>query len=312
MTEVVPITILTGFLGAGKTTVLNHLLNGDHGLRVAVIINDFGEIAIDNRLITRSTETLIELSNGCICCNTQGDLLRALKKVRVSGNPVDYILIETSGLADPLPLASMLGHEDGQAGLRLDGIITVVDALNFDANLDFAEVAFSQMVHCDLILVNKIDLVDEDIPGLIEQGIRRINPTVPVIRCSQGTVDATLLLDVRIAEVLRSSLGNADHHHHGHDPEIASVSFSFHQAFDAASLRGIINVLPKTTYRAKGILHIAGSDHRHVLHLVGDRCSVTEDRAWQEGEPRRSDLVFIGRQLDRDFITAQLQACLAA
>ena len=302
----IPVTILTGFLGSGKTTLLNHILGSGHGLKVAVIVNDFGDISIDDKLISQRAHNIIELANGCVCCSMQGDLLKAIHQVTDTSINIDYILLETSGLSDPLPVAaSILNNEPGNV-VRLDGIVTVVDAWNFDANLEHAEVAFSQLVNTDLILINKIDLVEEHVPGLIQQGIQKINPAARMLTCANGKVDPSLLLDVNLSRLK----------HHWETPPAAghdtpdngrrhkdglsgfdSISFESRKPFDPDLFRTFIDEIPANVYRGKGLLNIAGDNHRRVFQLVGERCVVSKGRPWTPGENRTTQLVLIGRQL---------------
>ena len=311
----IPVTILTGFLGSGKTTLLNHILGSGHGLKVAVIVNDFGDISIDDKLISQRAQNIIELANGCVCCSMQGDLLKAIHQVTDASNNIDYILLETSGLSDPLPVAaSILNNEPGNA-IRLDSIVTLVDAWNFDANLEHAEVAFSQLVNTDLILINKIDLVEEHVPGLIQQGIQKINPTARMLTCVNGKVDPCLLLDVNLSRLK----------HHWQTPSAAghgtpddgrrhkdglsgfdSITFESRKPFEPGLFRAFLADIPASVYRGKGILNIAGDDHRRVFQLVGERCAVTKDRPWMPGEERRTQLVLIGRRLSDSGLSARL------
>ena len=308
----IPVTILTGFLGSGKTTLLNHILRSGHGLKVAVIVNDFGDISIDDKLINRQAANIVELANGCVCCSMQGDLLRAIRQVTDGSRNIDYILLETSGLSDPLPVAgSILNNGPGNA-VRLDGIVTLVDAWNFDANLDNAEVAFSQLVNTDLILINKIDLVGEHVPGLIQQGIKKINRSARMLTCVNGKVDPRLLIDVKMTRLKQRwdrhpepGDNPYDHSHpreHGLT-EFDSISYESDKPFEVEPFRAFIAEIPPDVYRGKGILNIAGDDYRRVFQLVGDRCDITEGSPWQPGEKRRTQLILIGRRLgDTDLL----------
>ena len=235
-----PVTVLTGFLGSGKTTLLNHLLTGGHGLRIGVIVNEFGAIGIDDRLIANRTGTLVELANGCVCCTMQGDLLRALREMAGGARDLEYILVETTGLADPAPIAGALADGGYGARFRLDAIVTVADAANFDANLDHAEAAFSQLVGGDIILINKTDLVGDDIPERIERGIRTINRSAEIIPCTNCEVDPAVLLDVGLSKPGAAPSGPElpGHEPHGSRPHdhgaIEAASYLFDRPFAAA------------------------------------------------------------------------------
>ena len=304
----IPVTILTGFLGSGKTTALNHILNCDHGLKVAVIVNEFGSISIDDKLISNHAENIIELANGCICCSMQGDLLKALYQVLDVANDINYILLETSGLADPSPIAMSLLNKDLGNAVRLDGIITMVDALNFDSNLEYAEVAFSQLVNGDLILINKVDLVEEKIPELIQQGIRKINQSARMLSCVNGEIDPYLLLDLSLskAETYMSNLSA-----HKHDiSEFDSISFESERPIDQRLFSKFMTEIPSTVFRGKGVLNVVDDDSCRIFHLVGDRCVVTEGRKWLNNEKRKSQLIFIGRELNESRLLSKLSSCL--
>ena len=311
----VPVTILTGFLGSGKTTLLNHILGSGHGLKVAVIVNDFGDISIDDKLISRRAQNIVELANGCVCCNMQGDLLRAVRQVTAGSHDIDYILLETSGLSDPLPVAASILNFGPDDAVRLDGIVTLVDALNFDDNLEHAEVAFSQLVNTDLILINKIDLVEEHVPGLIQQGIKKINHSARMLTCVNGNVNPCLLLDVNLAALkqygdMTSAAedelpDNGRYHEHGLS-EFDSISFESLKPFELEPFRAFIAEIPEDVYRGKGVLNIADDDHRRIFQLVGERCVVTRGGPWMPGEIRKTQLVLIGRRLGNTGLPARL------
>jgi G3E family GTPase len=212
-----PVTIITGFLGAGKTTLLNHILNNQQGLKTAVLVNEFGEIGIDNDLIVATGDDMVELSNGCICCTINGELLEAVYRILERPEKVDYLVVETTGLADPLPVAMTFLGSDLRDLTRLDSIITLVDAENFGAEILEGEVARSQIVYSDMILLNKCDLVDADRLGALEAELLAIKPEARILRSVKGDVPLPLLLSVGLFEsdkvVAQQSHEACDHDH---------------------------------------------------------------------------------------------------
>ena len=189
-----PVTVLTGFLGSGKTTLLNHILGGGHGIRFGVLVNEFGEINIDSRLVARQDADILELTNGCICCAFRDDLLSSVATLLDRIAPPEHIVIETTGVADPGPIAAQLLDPRVQQDIRLDAIITLVDAANFDRNLDQAEQAYAQIVTGDILLINKTDLVSDHAIDQIDSGLRRLNPNARILRGRHGDVDLDLVL----------------------------------------------------------------------------------------------------------------------
>ncbi|MEB3173328.1 MAG: GTP-binding protein [Cyanobacteriota bacterium] len=221
-----PVTILTGFLGAGKTTLLNHILSNQQGLKTAVLVNEFGEIGIDNDLVVATGDDMVELSNGCICCSINGELLDAVYRILDRPEPVDYLVVETTGLADPLPVAMTFLGSDLRDATRLDSIITLVDAENFGPEILEGEVARAQVVYSDMLLLNKCDLVDEARLTSLEDELRRIKTDARILRAVKGEVPLPLLLSVGLFEsdkvVAKQDHSHCDHdhghceHEHGH------------------------------------------------------------------------------------------------
>jgi G3E family GTPase len=228
-----PVTILTGFLGAGKTTLLNHILSNQQGVKTAVLVNEFGEIGIDNDLIVATGEDMVELSNGCICCSINGELLEAVYRILERPDPVDYLVVETTGLADPLPVAMTFLGSDLRDTTRLDSIITLVDAENFSDELLEGEVARAQIVYSDMLLLNKCDLVAEERLAALEAQLRGIKTDARILRSVKGEVPLPLLLSVGLFEsdkiVAQQQLsaepdhsscdhdhGHCEHEHHDH------------------------------------------------------------------------------------------------
>lgn len=217
-----PVTIITGFLGAGKTTLLNHILSNQQGLKTAVLVNEFGEIGIDNDLIIATGEDMVELSNGCICCSINGELLEAVYRILERPEPVDYLVVETTGLADPLPVAMTFLGSDLRDATRLDSIITLIDAENFSDTIDQGEVARAQVVYGDILLLNKCDLVSEERLTALETHLKEIKTDARILRSSHGEVALPLLLSVGLFEsdrVVAAGEAQPTHQHdhsHGH------------------------------------------------------------------------------------------------
>lgn len=336
-----PVTIITGFLGSGKTTLLNHILTNQQGLKTAVLVNEFGEIGIDNELIITTGEDMVELSNGCICCTINNDLVNAVYKVLERGDKVDYLVVETTGLADPLPVAlTFLGTELRDL-TRLDSIITVVDAANYSLDLFNSQAAYNQIAYGDVILLNKADLVDEADLDLLEVKIRDIKQGARILRTTKSQVPLALILSVGLFETDKyfdteeskhehhdhdhSSCDHDhghctqdhdhdhDHHHHHHSDHLendgfTSLSFESEQPLAIKKFQYFLdNQLPDTVFRAKGILWFDESPRRHIFHLCGKRFTM-DDEDWK-GNPK-TQLVLIGQNLDHEFLKSQLQKCL--
>lgn len=302
----VPVTLITGFLGAGKTTLLNRILSEFHGARVAVIVNEFGDIGVDGALVQGAGGDVVELANGCLCCATRGQLLGAIAAVmRVAPRP-EGIVIETSGLADPFPVLSELAHSSLSDVLHVDGVITLVDAENFDRNLDSAEAAFQQIAAADLLLVNKTDLVDPAIPGLIARGIRVINPRARILHCVAAGVPLAVILGSRLPGRAASLPPGADQHDHQHGG-FESLAFFPAAPLDPARLAHWLATLPTNVFRAKGFVRLAGEDGQVAVSAVGNRHSFGRPA----GPPTAERLVVIGRHLDAETLRRGLEGCHA-
>ena len=310
----VPVTILTGYLGAGKTTLLNYILTEKHGHRIAVIENEFGDINIDSELVLSADEEIFELTNGCVCCvaTARADLLRIVEKLLARREKYDHILVETSGAADPTPVAQTFFLDSLAQQVQLDAIVTMVDARHAAAHLDHH--AVDQIVIADRIILNKVDLVAERELGELEAQVRRLNATAPILRSTHARVDLENILGIGAFSSQRGALA-LDVHEQSHDPDLESESFVFSRGFDRPRFQRYIRELLQERgddiYRLKGIVAFADEPRRYVLQAVHRISDLKPADAWGEEKPA-SRLVLIGRALDRAALEAGLSGCLAA
>jgi G3E family GTPase len=321
--NMVPVTILTGFLGSGKTTLLNRILKEDHGNRIAVIENEFGETGVDSEIIEKSDEQIVEMNNGCICCTVRGDLIRilgTLKEKRDQGAlKFDRVVIETTGMADPGPVAQTF-FTDEEIGnyYLLDSIITVVDAKHAPQQLDEFHEAQEQVGFADRILLSKTDVADKGQTETLKQRLRRMNPRAPIKEVHFGNAPIAEVLDIRgfnlnaILELDPSFLTDIAHEHHD---EVASFVFKSDKPFDGEKLEnflsGMIQMHGPDLLRYKGVLWMKGKKERVVFQGVHMMMGGDVGRPWGKGEKKQSVLVFIGKKLPKDIFLAGLEECLA-
>ncbi|TPJ31008.1 GTP-binding protein [Mesorhizobium sp. B2-7-2] len=334
----IPVTVLTGYLGAGKTTLLNRILSESHGKRYAVIVNEFGEIGIDNDLIVESDEEIYEMNNGCVCCTVRGDLIRVVEGLMRRPGRFDAIVVETTGLADPVPVAqTFFMDDDVRTKTKLDAVVALVDAKHLPLRLKDSKEAEDQIAFADVVVLNKTDLVTPDELEKVEATIRAINPAARIHRTQRSGVALDEVLD-RGAFDLSRALENDphfldahdhdhdhdhdghDHHHHHHASDIHDVTVK------SVSLRGgemdpkkffpwiekVTQMEGPNILRLKGIIALKGDEDRYVLQGVHMILEGDHQRAWKDGEKHESRLVFIGRELDAERLRKSFEACQAA
>jgi len=343
----IPVTVLTGYLGAGKTTLLNRILSENHGKKYAVIVNEFGEIGIDNDLIIGADEEVFEMNNGCICCTVRGDLVRIMEGLMKRRGKFDAIIVETTGLADPAPVAqTFFVDEDVQKNARLDAVVTVADAKWLSDRLKDAPEAKNQIAFADVIVLNKTDLVTKPELAEVEARIRGINPYARLIRTERCKVALADVLDRgafdldRILEIEPNFLevdddhdhdhhhhhhhdhDHHDHHDHGHglkhyhDEDMQSLALKTDKPLDPARfmpwLQNLVATEGQKILRSKGILSFHDDDDRYVFQGVHMMLEGDHQRKWKDGEPRESRLVFIGRELPEQAIREGFEGCIVS
>ena len=316
----IPVTLVSGFLGSGKTTLLNRILGSDHGLRMAVMVNDFGAINIDSDLIVSQTQTTVSLANGCICCTVESDLIEQLSRLLSDRqNRPEYILIEASGVSNPGKIARTLKYPQFREALAIDSIVTVVDTEQFEQlEGEMAQLAMDQLDVADIIVLNKVDQVE---PCQIEAlKARWLYPRARILECQYGEVPLELILGVGLGNPLGgftpvqpfASLRRGQQPG-DHAAVFESWSFASDRPLALDTLRSTLAQLPASIYRAKGTVYLAEVPGvRFIMHLVGSRCEILPDRAWGE-DPPRTQLVCIGKAgtLARPALEQSFAACAA-
>ncbi|MCO6049740.1 GTP-binding protein [Mesorhizobium sp. RP14(2022)] len=346
----IPVTVLTGYLGSGKTTLLNRILSNTQGKRYAVIVNEFGEIGIDNDLIVESDEEIYEMNNGCVCCTVRGDLVRVVEGLMRRPGRFDAIVVETTGLADPAPVAqTFFMDEDVRAKTRLDAVVALVDAKHLPLRLKDSKEAEDQIAFADLVVLNKLDLVTPEELAKVEATIRAINPTARIHKTERSGVALESVLDQGAFDLKRvleddPHFLDADDHHHDHDHECGPDCNHDHHGHDhghhhhhgevsdihdisvrSVSLRAgemdpkkffpwiekITQIDGPNILRLKGIIAFKGDPDRYVLQGVHMIMEGDHQRPWKDGEAHESRLVFIGRELDEEKLRRTFDACRA-
>ena len=314
----IPTTVLTGFLGAGKTTLLNNLLQANASEQIAIIVNEFGKINIDSQLIHATDETIVELSNGCICCTVRQDLIGAVGRILESGRKFDRFIIETTGLADPAPIIqSFMLDEVLRKNLKLDALVTVVDAEYVLTQLEHEE-AREQIAFADVILLNKSDRAPDSLDA-IESHLRSLNPLAAIHRTQRSAIAPQMVLDVGAFDVrnaLKIDPALLEDSVHEHDADITSVALSEPVALDGTALNRWLNRLVQEQgqdlLRTKGIVFLQGEPRRFVFHGVHMTLESAPGAAWQPGEQKQSQIVFIGRNLQGDSLRHGFESCFAS
>jgi G3E family GTPase len=326
------VIIVTGFLGAGKTTLINRILTADHGRRIAVIVNEFGEIGIDHHLLLSSDQEVVQMNNGCVCCTVRGDLMRSFFQLMEHRSKFDTVIIETTGLAEPAPVAqSLYGDEAFRREFTLDGVVTVVDAKYISDQLEQSAESCEQIAFADLILLNKTDLSTPEQLDEVEKKIASLNQIATIHRTKNSEIDLTPIFDIasasqdlsaKIDQIAHQAShdhdGHDHHHHHNHGAHLQNVSTVCIVEPGALSgnkvslwFRSLLSESGTDIMRMKGILNLKGDPDQFLFQGVHADFEGKPGRAWNGDEERLNRLVFIGRKLDQDKITAGFKGCLA-
>ena len=314
----VPVTVVTGFLGSGKTTLVNRILGEQHGRKIAVIINEFGEISVDGQLVlTDDQEDLVEFNNGCLCCTVRGDLVDTLAKLKDRAD-LDAILIETTGLADPAPVASTFFIADEiKSDTRLDSFVTLADAVNLETNLEQSEEAQEQIAFADIILLNKMDLVSKEQAADVERRIRSLNPFAKIHHTEHSVIDMDKVFGVGAFDLdakLEVDPTFLDDLEHEHDDAVTSFFLREERPVDINRfmlwLTPLLQERGEDLFRSKGIFYAQGFKERVVFQSVRMLTAMRPDRPWKPDEKKCTEFVVIGRNLNRDEFAAGLASCV--
>ncbi len=330
-----PVTIITGFLGSGKTTLLNHILTNNQDLKVAIIVNEFGDIDIDSKLLVSVEENMLSLSNGCICCTINDDLLNTVFQILESEQKIDYLIVETTGVADPLPIVLTFVSPELRDFVRLDSVLTLIDAENFTPEHFESEAALQQVIYGDILILNKVDLVSESKINELEKDIFEINSGAKILHSQYGQIPLPLILDINSHNSNNYSLDQKtehhehhdhdhEHHHHNHDHDhhdhdhshhleidgFVSVSFECDRPLNVDKFQNFItDEVMDQVYRAKGILWFAESKLKHIFQLSGRRYSI-DTQEWENSPIKNNQFVMIGKNIDGDKLKTKLKQCI--
>ncbi|MEC2072250.1 CobW family GTP-binding protein [Alkalihalophilus marmarensis] len=320
----IPVTILTGYLGAGKTTLLNRILTEKHQKKIAVIVNEYGEVGIDNQLVVDSEEEIVEMNNGCICCTVRGDLIKILRTLHYSMEQgrmhFDQVIIETTGLADPAPVAQTFFVDELLSDVfEVDSIITVVDSKHITKHLDKKDEAQEQIAFADVIIFNKQDLIREEEIMKLEARVSQMNPTAKRLYAENCQIPLGDILNIHTFNVdhkLNVNPHFLDDHHHHHDDRVSSIAFTEERPLDMGKVDRWMSYLVQEKgedlLRYKGILNIEGMKERIVFQGLHMLFTGKPDKKWSEGEKRKTELVFIGRNLDKIELENQFRECISS
>ncbi len=320
----IPVTILTGYLGAGKTTLLNRILTYEHGKKVAVIVNEFGEIGIDNQLVIGSQEEIFEMNNGCLCCTVRGDLIKIVGNLLKRKHQFDHLVIETTGLADPAPvIQSFFFDEDLKERVQVDAIVTVVDVKHVEQHWSTNEVQ-EQIAFADVILLNKIDLISQEKLQELENKIQQLNIMAKIYPTQNADIKIDSILGIGSFELekvlaldphfLHDHKNHEHEHEHRHDETLGSVAIETLGEVNEVKfdqwLGALLQKQGADIFRLKGILNIARNEQRYVFQGVHMIFEGIPQRSWQPGEVRKNQLVFIGRNLNAEQLDKDFRQCL--
>ena len=316
-TNLIPVTVITGYLGAGKTTLLNRILTQEHGKRIAVIVNEFGEVGIDSKLVIHADEQIVAMNNGCICCTVRGDLIRIINDLMQRRDKFDHLVIETTGLADPGPvIQSFLVDDVSRSQTVLDAVVTVVDAKHIWEHFDTSE-ALEQIAFADVVIINKKDLISTEQLAELEQRVRNINISARIYHTENCDIGVEAVLGIKAFD-LKNALSIdpqlLEESAHQHDESVYSVAIVNPGNVSGEKLTAWLNRLVAAKgpdiFRIKGILNVDEQDRRFVFQGVHMLLEGRPGRPWQAGETRKNEIVFIGRHLDEHELREEFQSCL--